>query len=56
MSDHMVIESIFPPYIYSIRYDGEEYSEYDRLLDNWNDAEYVTNFMENNKTYLSSPI
>lgn len=52
----MDIVDIFPPHIYSIRYDDEEDNEYDRLLDNWNDSEYVTNFIETHQSYLNSPI
>ncbi len=50
----MVIDSIFPPYIYSIHYDAEEDNEYDRLFDAWNDPEYVTGFMCDNQDYLQS--
>lgn len=52
----MVIEEIFPPHIYSVRYDGEDDNEYDRLFNEWNDMEYVTTFMETHQQYLSSPV
>lgn len=52
----MIIESIFPPHLYSIRYDSEEINEFDRLLDNWNDAVYVTEFLRANSDYLSTPV
>lgn len=52
----MEIEQIYPPYIYSIKYDGEEYSEFDRLFDLWNDVGYVVGFMNDNKAYLANPV
>ena len=52
----MEIIKIFPPYIYSIQYDGHDKNEYDRLLYEWNDIEYVMNFLERNINYLQSYI
>lgn len=51
----MEIESIFPPFIYSIVYEDNGESEYDRLFRLWNDIGYVTQFMEDNIEYLNSP-
>ena len=41
----MEIEEIYNPYIYSIKYDGHELSEFDRLFDAWNDITEVVEFM-----------
>ena len=43
------------PFLYSIQYDGEEENEFDRLLKKWRDLEYVTQFIEDNKDYLTNP-
>lgn len=51
----MEIIPIYPPYIYSISYDGEDENEFDRLFDLWNDMEYVTSFMTENDKYLHTP-
>lgn len=40
--------------LYSIVYDNCESCEFDRLFDNWNDVEYVTNYCETNKEYLNT--
>lgn len=37
----MEIIAIFPPYIYSIKYDDQDINEYDRLFDEWNDLTSV---------------
>lgn len=42
-------------FLYSIQYDGEEENEFDRLLKQWRDLEYVTQFIEDNKDYLTNP-
>lgn len=50
----MEIIEIFPPYIYSIQYAGRDDNEYDRLLYEWNDLEYLSEFFETNKYYLET--
>ena len=52
----MDIEAIYEPYIYSIKYDGQEQSEYDRLFDAWNDITEVVEFMRTYQEYLNDPI
>ncbi len=52
----MDIISVYPPYIYSIRYDGQTESEYDRLFENWNNVDYVNQFMLEHKEFLQSYI
>lgn len=52
----MVIESIFPPYIFSIRYDEKAESEYDCLFNLWNDSEYVIQFLYANRDFLLSDV
>lgn len=41
----MEIETIFEPYVYSIKYDGQELCEFDRLFDAWSDMSELVNFM-----------
>ena len=50
------IRAIYPPYIYSIQYDGKTESEFDRLFQLWNDVSYVIQFMEDNREFLNSAI
>lgn len=52
----MEIIAIFPPYIYSIQYDGSENNEFDRLLNEWNDVAQVTDFFTANKDYLKTSV
>lgn len=52
----MEIEKIYPPYIYSIKYDGNSESEFDRLFQLWNDVGFVTQFIEDNKDFLKSGV
>lgn len=49
------IIAIYPPYIYSVQYDDVEENEFDRLFQQWNDLEYVTQFFETFQDYLKSP-
>jgi hypothetical protein len=50
------IVSIYPPYIYSIQYDDEEENEFDRLFQQWNNMDYVTQFFDTYLEFLRSPI
>lgn len=34
----MEVIAIFAPYIYSIKYDGQDENEFDRLFEEWNDV------------------
>lgn len=52
----MEIEKIYPPYIYSIKYDGEEANEFERLFEYWRDLDKVAGFFEENRDYLQSEI
>lgn len=52
----MEIEEIYPPYLYSIKYDTEQQNEYYRLLEQWNDIEYILPFMIENQKLLNNPI
>lgn len=38
--------------LYSIKYDDGFESEFDRLMDLWNDTEYVHSYFEDNIQYL----
>jgi len=40
--------------LYTIRYDGEELDEFERLFDLWTDAEYVREYLRSNQQYLKS--
>lgn len=52
----MEIEAIYPPYIYSIKYDGKNANEFERLFESWRDLDEVIAFFEKNKDYLQSEI
>lgn len=47
---------IYPPYIYSVKYEGNDENEFDRLFNEWNDMELVMDFLMQNKEYLNSQI
>jgi len=48
----MKIVSIFEDHLYSFKYPGEEFDELERLLDEWNDIEWLRNFFIENKQDL----
>lgn len=50
----MRIVEIYKPYIYSVQYVDNDENEFDRLLDLWNNADYVENFFYRNHEYLKS--
>lgn len=52
----MEIEKIYPPYIYSIKYDGQEFNEYERLLGDWRDVDKMMAFFEKYKDFLNTDI
>ncbi len=52
----MEIEEIYPPFIYSIRYDGQGQNEFHRLFTEWNDVEAIMTFLEENEDYLKVDI
>ena len=52
----MDVEEIYKPYIYSIKYDGQEDNEFDRLFDAWNNMTGLVEFMQTNQKYLDNPI
>lgn len=52
----MEIIAIFPPYIYSIKYDDKEENEYDRLFDEWNDLTSILDFLMQHKEMLKASV
>ena len=52
----MEIEEIYKPNIYSIKYNGQELCEFDRLFDAWNDITEVVEFMQAHQAYLNNPV
>lgn len=52
----MEIVEIYSPYIYSIKYDGQEENEFDRLFAEWSDIEYIMDFLEKNKSFLKATV
>lgn len=44
----MKIINIFAYKLFAFQYDGEASNEYDRLLNLWNDAEYIYSFLKEN--------
>jgi hypothetical protein len=49
------IVSIYPPYIYSVRYDRWDENEFDRLFQLWNDVGAVAQFIRDNSHWLKTP-
>ncbi|MCD8268480.1 MAG: hypothetical protein LUD46_08485 [Parabacteroides sp.] len=52
----MEIITIFTSYIYSIKNDGQDENEFDRLLAEWNDVESVAKFLKENQDYLKTDV
>ena len=52
----MEIEAIYEPYIYSIKYDGQDKNAFYLLFDAWNDITEVVEFMRTHQEYLKNPI
>ena len=48
----MKIVSIFAEKLFAFHYEGELLHEYSRLLELWNDPEYVFDFAEKNEDYI----
>ena len=48
----MKIVSLFAEKLFAFHNEGELLDEYGRLLDLWNDPEYVFDFAEKNKDYI----
>ena len=48
------IESIYPSYLYSIKYDRWDENEVARLFLLWNDVDAVAQFMEDNSNFLKN--
>ena len=48
----MKIVSIFAEKLFAFHYEHEQLDEYGRLLELWNDPEYVFNFAEKNKDFI----
>lgn len=48
------IFAIIKPYLYSVIYSNESNNEFENILKNWRDAEYLDNFFERNIEDLSS--
>ena len=48
----MKIVPIFASKLFAFHYEGELLDEYGRLLELWNDPEYIMNFVERNKVYI----
>jgi len=52
----MEIIAIFPPFIYSVKYDNQTNNEFDRLFDEWNDITNVLDFLMEHKDMLKATI
>lgn len=52
----MEIIELYPPYIFSIKYDGQNENEFDRLFTEWNDVEKIMNFLITNQSHLKTDI
>lgn len=52
----MGVIAIFAPYIYSIKYDGQDENEFDRLFEEWNNVERITEFLVQNHKYLQADV
>lgn len=52
----MVIEAIYPPYLYSIRYDEDEYNVLDKLLlYEWQDAVAIAEYLASEPQFTNNP-
>lgn len=49
----MKIVPIFASKLFAFHYDNERHDEYERLLNLWNDPEYVFDFAERNEVYIT---
>lgn len=49
----MRIDAIFEPYLFAVKYDGEDLNVFDGLFKYWNDAEAVGGFLSANAALLS---
>lgn len=52
----MEIEAIYPPYIYSIKYNDQKVNEFERLLEEWRDLDKMIAFFEKNRECLKADI
>ena len=52
----MEIEKIYPPYIYSVKYDGEDVNEFERLFEDWRNLDEVMDFFKKYENYLKSQV
>jgi hypothetical protein len=52
----MKIVDIFAPKLYAFHYGNEKDNELDRLLELWNDTEYIYNFIKKNRQDISPGI
>lgn len=52
----MDIIEIFKPHVYSIRFDENGVNEYDRIINQWHDLDYLSKFFSDNKNYLKDEI
>ncbi len=50
------IEEIYSQHIYSVRYEGRDENEFDRLFKLWNDVDYVISFIERNQDFLKDDV
>lgn len=48
----MYFDRIFDSVLYAVRYKNNEDNEYDRLMELWDDAEHLFNYLTTNKHYL----
>lgn len=52
----MEIVEIYHPYIYSVKYEGMDENEFDRLFEEWNDSGNIMDFMMDNAGFLKTDI
>lgn len=52
----IIIEEIFPDYLYSVRYDDRKENEYYRLFKEWNDKDFLLGFFRDHAQYLNKAI
>lgn len=53
--EKLKIVGIYPPYLFSVQYEGEDENEFDHLFVLWNDVSYLMSFLEEYKEYLTLP-
>ncbi len=50
----MEIVSIYPDYLFAVRFDDKDHNEYDASFSLWRDLDYLVDFFDENKTLIDT--